>query len=462
MERPDDRNASRLLRYALYLLLTAAFLTGGSSQIAGLDDTFVQLLALPVLAAALWLLARQPASMLRNLALGAAALIALVPLVQLLPLPARIWQLPEARQLLARDIAVLGTVPDLHWSLDTSATRQALWFLLPPMAAFCATLTLGTDSHGRLLRLVMLLALSSLLLGFVQLGVPQESLLNPFPQLTARLNGIFANQNHQSISLVVAMVIALVGMFGSLSHVHEGRRQAWAPWALGFAAILALCALPLTGSRAAVLIAVFAVAAVPLSMGFFGGRRLREGRWARAGLVACLALIGLGVWGTVGWMQVDAVDELRAPLRAATFALGNEHVPLGTGVGAFVPAFEQAIPDALLLPNYVNHAHNEYLQWWMEAGWLGVLVMALALAVLVAASVAAFRSGRQGSLPAIASVLGLAALLLHSWVDYPLRTGSLATVAGLLAGVVVARAASPRCRSRSTPVGEFRDGRHTS
>ena len=57
--------------------------------------------------------------------------------------------------------------------------------------------------------------------------------------------------------------------------------------------------------------------------------------------------------------------------------------------------------------------------------------------------VAAFRSGRQGSLPAIASVLGLAALLLHSWVDYPLRTGSLATVAGLLAGIVVARAARP-------------------
>lgn len=35
-------------------------------------------------------------------------------------------------------------------------------------------------------------------------------------------------------------------------------------------------------------------------------------------------------------MQVDAVDELRAPRRQATLELGHAHAPLGTGVGAFV------------------------------------------------------------------------------------------------------------------------------
>src|SRR5690606_15127965 len=95
-------------RYVLQALLVLAFLTGGSSQISGWDDTAVQLLAVPVLAWALWRIAGQPASAGRNLALGVAALIASVPLLQMLPVPESLWRLPEARQRLAADLAAVG------------------------------------------------------------------------------------------------------------------------------------------------------------------------------------------------------------------------------------------------------------------------------------------------------------------------------------------------------------------
>src|SRR5690606_33201640 len=126
----------------------------------------------------------------------------------------------------------------------------------------------------------------------------------------------------------------------------------------------------------------FAVAAVPLAMGMFDKRHLRAGWGAKVGLTGCLALICLGVWATVGWMQVDMVDELRGPLREATLALGAQQAPLGAGVGAFVEVFEQGGPDTLLLPRYINHAHSEYVQWWMEAGWVGVLVVTVVIVIM--------------------------------------------------------------------------------
>lgn len=438
----DPRHAPRLLRYAVQLFLILAFLTGGSSQISGWDDTVVQLLALPLLACALWRISGMPACTTRNVALAAAALVALVPLLQLLPVPESLWHLPEARQRLAEDLASVGATPEFRWSLAPAATEAAFLFLLPPLATFAATLATGVDTHRRLLRTIMLLTLFSLLLGFAQLGVPRESLLNPFPRWAAQLNGVFANQNHQGISLVLAIIIALAGMLSSLGRVRHGLKQAWTPWLYGFVALFALCALPLTNSRASVLIGVFAAGAVPLALGLFKPSHVRHDWRARVGLACSIGLIALGLWGTVGWMQVDAVDELRALFRSTTLALGVAHAPLGSGVGAFVPVFEQAAPSDLLRPYYINHAHNEYVQWWLEAGWLGMVVVATTLAILAIMAARAMRAGGVERVPSVVAMLGLAALLAHSWVDYPMRTVSLATVFAILAAIVASRACS--------------------
>lgn len=436
MQYDDAQRDTRLFPYALATLLVLAFLTGGSSIVSGWDDAFVQLLALPVLAWGLWRLPALPASRTRTVVLVVAAAIATVPLVQLLPLPKSLWLIPDARRQLAADLAIVGASPQTTWSLAPGDTERAFLFLLPPIALFVGALTVGRETHRRLLRTVMLLALFSLVLAFLQLGVPAESVLNPFPQWAYQFNGVFANQNHQAISMVVGIAIALAGMLAALPRAREGLRQAWAPWALGFAALFALCALPLTQSRGAVLIGTFVVAAVPQAMGLFDRRHLRQGWGARAGLAACIALVGLGIWATIGWMQVDVVDELRRPMRDATSALGGQHAPWGSGVGAFVQAFAQGAPTELLFYSYINHAHNEYLQWWLESGWLGGCVATASVAVCLAISIKALRSPTRLRGQIVASCLGLCALLAHSWVDYPLRTVSIASVAAVLAAVL--------------------------
>ena len=111
-------------------------------------------------------------------------------------------------------------------------------------------------------------------------------------------------------------------------------------------------------------------------------------------------------------------------MRVATVAAADAQAPLGSGMGSFVQVFELSAPPSLQRGRYVNHAHNEFAQWWLEAGWLGLLVLAVALAVLVLAGwrLVALRIRSGHAALAASGFVAICATLAHSWADYPLRT----------------------------------------
>jgi len=447
-----DDSGGRPLRWLLYALLAYVFVTGGSSQQSDWDDTLAQWLALPVLAMALLAMAMQPPSPLRRWGLIAAGTIVLVPLLQLLPLPASIWSWPAARQGLAHDLAEAGVSVLPHWTLSPSATERAALSLLPALAAFAGCLALDSRAHRQCLRLFMGIALGSLLLGFAQLGVPQESPLNPFPQWAPALGGVFANPNHQATMLVIAANIALVALIVGLRHWRQTGEQPWKPWALGTLLLFLLGTLPLTGSRGGAIIAMLALVAAAWAAGLF---QLRTWAGKRAMLVTAMALAiaALGLLVAIGWMRVEEVGDLRGPLRQLTFAVGQSHAPLGAGVGSFVPVFEQGALAMSLRDDYINHAHNEYLQWWLEAGWLALLAAVAAFAVLVATGRKLMLRSPSDRATGAAALIGVGIVLVQSFVDYPLRTPALMTVAAALAGIAIAQAAKPRQDSSRQDAG---------
>jgi O-antigen ligase len=101
--------------------------------------------------------------------------------------------------------------------------------------------------------------------------------------------------------------------------------------------------------------------------------------------------------------------------------------PAGSGLGTFTHVHEMYAPRSLARESYVNHAHDDWLELGLEAG-MPAMVLALGfLAWYAAAAAGAWRSPSAGESPANkllarAASVSVLLILLHSTVDYPLRT----------------------------------------
>lgn len=426
----------------IYAFFVLVFVTGGSSQQHGWTDVAAELFALPVLAVGLWRLAGQPALRVRTLGLVAMGSVALLPWLQLLPLPRAWWLIPPMRLSLAHDLTAMGVQNvATTWSLTPAATLRSALSLLPSLAIFAWVLGSDLRTQCRLLMLCVALPIASLVLGFLQLGAPQDSLLNPYPQWAPSMAGTFANPNHQGTAMLIGLGVCLAFAVGAIGARDSETGKARNPWPAIIAGATLLLGLPLTNSRAAVVIGVLVLVAAPLGMAASTLRRSRRGRIGALALVLAAALAAIGLSAAMGWMKVDEVDELRSVMRHATFALAAFHLPWGSGVGSFVPVFQQAFPESLLMPQYINAAHNDYAQVWLESGLAGLFVVAACMAALGAALAACLRDEGGDRRLVWAALLGIFALLAQAAADYALRTPALATSAALLAAILIAQGA---------------------
>lgn len=426
---------------AVSVVLALAFVTGGGSSDRGIGDVLTQLLALPLAVWSMLAMGTSSGTGLRRAAVAVSLLIFASLAIQQMPLPEGLWRSIAVRDALATDLHAAGVDDARHlWSLSPLASERGLWSILPALAVFLGALAMPVQQHRGMLLLVVLLSAASLALGFVQLGAPQDSVLNPFPEWAPALNGVFSNPHHQSTALAVSVVIIATLLVFDWGRDEIPAMPLWARFSLIALAGLLFASLPLTGSRAVLLLALLGLVAVPVV--------LRRGRHHPAmsaakarGAKVVLGLLALGViLLAVGWLRFDMAEESRWSVAKATAAMGWAHAPLGAGVGSFIPWFDQAAPAPLIQWEYFNHAHNEYAQWWLESGVLGVVSVLAVIAMLLACyprRPAAEPCADRGV--AVAAWLGCILLLLHSVVDYPLRTPALMAVAGLLAGIVVAQ-----------------------
>jgi O-antigen ligase len=123
--------------------------------------------------------------------------------------------------------------------------------------------------------------------------------------------------------------------------------------------------------------------------------------------------------------------------------------PAGGGMGTFIPAFESVESLEVVNESEPNRAHNDYLEFIIEAGLAGVLLLGVAIAVLSWRTVTALRASRgRPAEPMIVFAAGaLLVIVLHSLVDYPLRAMSISVIAGL-AGASLSRRGPEEVRSR--------------
>lgn len=420
---------------AAFVLVTALVLGGGQGT---LGDSAVQVLALALIAVSLWRHVAEEAARLPRIA-WLALLPCALPLLQLLPLPESLWLQPDARQVLASELAAVQVDTAQRWSLVPLATERALAWLLPAVALFLSALQFDAGQRKTLGGVLVAMAAVNVVLGLAQLAGGTDSALR-FYTITnpTEAVGFFANRNHLASLLVIALPFVVVGTARWL-----GQRDEWDPGTvLGLLAGIGLLVLLILGiaiarSRAGLLLGMLALlGSLPIVLG------LRRRRGTRRVLAVAVALgltlvVQFALFGILQRLEKDPLEDARFQFLPVASATADEHAPLGAGLGGFRRAFEAEKVAPLAV--YINRAHNDYIELWVDAGPMGLLAIAGALIVLAVAIWRARRNGSPGTVAlATAAGLGISLVALHSLGDYPLRTTAMLAAAGLLAGVLLA------------------------
>ncbi|WP_324808316.1 O-antigen ligase family protein [Sphingomonas sp. LY29] len=369
-----------------------------------------------------------------TLLVAVVGLIVLAPLLQLVPLPPSIWHELPGRE---RSVEVLGLIDRADaWmplSLDPEATKRSALALLPGIAMIVAVIHLSHAERLKLAYALVVFAILGATAGALQIASGGETSLNPFD--TGHRDhgvGLFTNRNHQADFLLIAM--ALTAALG---------RIAWAKRSSPSARMIAVGTIGLfvagtlaTSSRMgnALLLLVLPAALVLL----FPVRL----RWKSLGIVVASisVLLVFALNNSVAQAVIArfATDDPRFDYWQDTLVAIRDFSPFGSGFGTFVPIHQSVETLSTVSSAYVNHAHNDYLELLLEGGAFAVLPLAAFVFFLGLAVRRLLRGSWDPaeSVLAGAALIGIALILLHSVVDYPLRMLSLVAVFGFLCALM--------------------------
>lgn len=413
-------------------LLLVAFACGGSSMNQPMRDLIVQLFGIIVLAvaAAGWI--GRGFSPDAKIPLILIALLAALFVFQITPLPAAFWTALDGRAVSADVLRLIGDpVGARPLSMQPELTVLSALATIPGVAMAVVAMRLGTPARALLGWAMVALALLSLIFGIVQvtLGTEAQPLLLYRTSHAGLPIGVFANTNHQADLLLIGFVMA-----GVLAPQLGARAASWLEkpwWAYGVMAVLAVGVVA-SGSRAGIALLGVALLAVVLRQQLAGHVRLFL--LGAAGLTVTLGLL-IVFNGTFArsFADLSNLDDPRFSFWPnVIYAIGHFGW-LGTGAGTFDGVYRSVETLDTLTSRYLNHAHNDYLEILLEMGIPGMLLLLAFIGFLVWRGIAIIRRRDMGLGLNLAhgGMIGAGLLLLHSAVDYPLRTPLLSVVFGL-------------------------------
>ncbi len=404
---------------------------------AGILAVFAALLAIY----ALWLYAQdriRPSPALRQAswALGLFLLLPLWTLLQCLPLPAGLLKI-----LAPHSAAVWGE----GWhsiSLDPNASLHKLQKSVCYTLCFALALQL-LHSTERLQRFSQLLVycgvFQALYAALVIYGDGSFDLLNMHELSThARddnATGTFINRNHLAGYLEMTIAVGIGLLVASLERNQSSswreRLRRLLRTMLGGKAMLRLflaamvIALVLSHSRMGNT-AFFA----SLGIGGLIGLLLYK-HASRSVILLFSSLIIIDLFIVGAWFGVekvvDRLEKTDMQLEGRTFVneqslLMIQDAPVvGQGAGSFYSTFPEYRTDHIW--GFYDFAHNDYLQLLMEYGLIGCLLFAAIALLSLWQALLAQRKRRTALFQGLgfAAMMGIMALLIHSWTDFNLH-----------------------------------------
>ncbi|WP_243444844.1 O-antigen ligase family protein [Sphingosinicella humi] len=374
-----------------------------------------------------------------------ALLLPLVMVIQLIPLPPAIWTKLPGRELYAMAAPLAGI--EQPWrpiSLVPYRTWNSLFAWLVPIAMLLLVARLDREQRFALLPILIGLGFISGIVGLAQAIGPSNG---PFYFYEITNNGsavgLFSNRNHQAALL--ACLFPMLAVYASIDHPSVSRVRL-TTLLCGAAATFILPLLLVTGSRAGLVLGMIGLVAGALlygnpmhGVGRLGSRRSWNG-WLFIAGAAIVLLIGVTVMASRATslqrlLASDETEELRIQLLAPIWEMIKVYFPVGIGFGAFPDVYKVHEPFELLSTQYVNHAHNDLLEFILEGGLPSIFVLLTGIAFW---SAGAYQlrlvNGGHPTRTVLFARLGATIILilgLASIVDYPLRVPSISAVFGL-------------------------------
>ncbi|GHD05588.1 hypothetical protein GCM10016234_01820 [Tianweitania populi] len=378
--------------------MTLSLLLGGGTEAGLWSDALLQVCIL--LAVVPVLMASDGAPIDRSV-LIVVGLVMLAPLVQLLPLPSGLieWlRIEPFRQPQGSSISWLTI------STGVGSTLLSFSYVAVLGLLFLAIMRMPGPFVHALLPFMLLGVACNAAFVFVQYSASSRQVIDgvlPF----SIYSGLFANRNH--LASLLYLTLPFLVYFATFK--NRGL-------AAGLAIVLTLLILLAAGSRAGAIIGAAAV----ISAIVFLRAQSRASVAAVLGTLVVLGVYAMGTWTIVEQKELDVVFGRWEFLRTTLEGI-RENWLLGVGYGTFPRAYQVYEDANMIFGSFVNHAHNEYAELVFEGGIVAaVLIVAYCLLLVRQGALIRFNQFQK------AAFLGIVFLLIHSAVDYPLRTMALA------------------------------------
>ena len=365
--------------------------------------------------------------------------------LQLIPLPASLWT-TGLRARVGEGYAILGqAIPPLPISLTPYAGLNTLLGIVPALAVFCAVLRLGAFRASWLAAALLAGTVVGITLGALQVVAPgPNSPWYLYPQTNRGVAvGFFANANHMADLLVCAL--PFIAALASAGRSRNIQRYSALLVVLAAAALLIVVGIALNGSLAGYVLALPVIGASIL-IAAPPRRSLRTPVAILTGL-ALVAAVGAIASTSIGSSRIGqeasgSVQSREAILQTTAKAMADT-MPFGSGLGSFVRVYPLYESADRVVPEYVIHAHNDYAELVLELGLLGIVLIGAFLAWWMAAARAGWRTGGGGPYARAASI-ATAVVLVHSLVDFPLRTAAVSATFAMCLALLIDRRPSQR------------------
>jgi O-antigen ligase len=412
----------------LYLFI--CLLLGGASNAGFVANGALQLLATVMIGWAFWSPSSSPLGDKKTSLVWLLIAVALLILLQFVPLPSALWEMPIGRAEFAAEAAEIGIeYSPLLWGLSPyRAVKSATW-LLPAVALGVALLRRPNWQPNNLAWATIIAMALSVSLGAVQISQGRESPAYLY-EITNNGStvGFFANSNHLATLLLVSIPLIAALLKWQLM---TDKKEYDLPAILVGACLLIVCFAGIVVNKSGAGLGLVGPVTLASAMIF-----VERVSWRKAGLV----VLSVGLAGGLTWLFLspDAASfhELgasnssagsRLEIWAVTINAIRDFWPLGSGLGTFAEVYVRFEDPSEVTTEYINHAHNDYLELVLEFG-IVVLPIMLLFFVWWGGRLIQIWVEETPNPFAFAGAIASGAILAHSIVDYPLRTVAISCV----------------------------------